>query len=171
MPSTSAITALKPEKDNRQQGLGDFQSRLNRGSAAEERRPRDNGWNRNGTANGTSNGFGERRNERDQGGRSWENTTPRTARSDRDMDGGSMRVPSRGWDETPRSKGAQGWSKTDDPRRKGWDQTPSSRSVRGGDEDEMLVNGKEWEEEQVRLDRDWYIQDDEGAVVSPSSEA
>lgn len=38
--------------------------------------------------------------------------------------------------------------------------------MRGGDEDEMLVNGKEWEEEQVRLDRDWYIQDDEGAVVS-----
>lgn len=163
MPSTSAITAIKPEKDNRQQGLGDFQSRLNRGSAAEERsrgdRPRDNGWNRNGN--------GERRNERDQGGRSWENTTPRTARADRDLDGGSMRVPSKGWDETPRSRGGPGgWGKIEDPRRKGWDQTPSSRSVRGGDEDEMLVNGKEWEEEQVRLDRDWYIQDDEGAVVS-----
>jgi len=28
------------------------------------------------------------------------------------------------------------------------------------------MNGKEWEEEQVRLDRDWYSYDDEGAVVS-----
>jgi pre-mRNA-splicing factor ATP-dependent RNA helicase DHX38/PRP16 len=30
----------------------------------------------------------------------------------------------------------------------------------------MQMNGKEWEEEQVRLDRDWYSYDDEGAVVS-----
>jgi pre-mRNA-splicing factor ATP-dependent RNA helicase DHX38/PRP16 len=28
------------------------------------------------------------------------------------------------------------------------------------------MNGEEWEEEQVRLDRDWYSHDDEGAVVS-----
>lgn len=76
-------------------------------------------------------------------------------------------MPSKGWDETPRAGGPGGWGKTADPRRRGWDQTPSSRSVRGGgDEDDLLVNGKEWEEEQVRLDRDWYIQDDEGAVVS-----
>lgn len=27
------------------------------------------------------------------------------------------------------------------------------------------VDAKEWEEEQMRLDRDWYIQDDEGAVA------
>jgi pre-mRNA-splicing factor ATP-dependent RNA helicase DHX38/PRP16 len=46
----------------------------------------------------------------------------------------------------------------------GWDETP--RSQRGGDNDDLEVNGKEWEEEQVRLDRDWYSHDDEGAVVS-----
>ncbi|KAI9639032.1 putative RNA helicase [Dioszegia hungarica] len=165
MPSSSAITAIQPERADRQQGLGDFQSRLNRGSAAEQQRgdrPRDNGWNRNGSGGGQGNG----RDERDRGGKSWENPTPRTARSDRDMDGGSMRVPSKGWDETPRAGGPGGWGKTADPRRRGWDQTPSSRSVRGGgDEDDLLVNGKEWEEEQVRLDRDWYIQDDEGAVA------
>jgi pre-mRNA-splicing factor ATP-dependent RNA helicase DHX38/PRP16 len=28
------------------------------------------------------------------------------------------------------------------------------------------MDAKEWEEEQVRLDRDWYSYDDEGAVVS-----
>jgi hypothetical protein len=31
-----------------------------------------------------------------------------------------------------------------------------------------MVNGKEWEEEQVRLDRDWYTYDDEGQVVCAS---
>ena len=37
----------------------------------------------------------------------------------------------------------------------------------GGRGNEGLdVVGKEWEEEQVRLDRDWYSYDDEGAVVS-----
>ena len=46
-----------------------------------------------------------------------------------------------------------------------WDQTP--RSSRNEEtEEEMKMNAKEWEEEQVRLDRDWYSYDDEGAVVS-----
>jgi hypothetical protein len=38
----------------------------------------------------------------------------------------------------------------------------------------MAMNGQEWEEEQVKLDRDWYSYDDEGAVVSsfhPASRA
>jgi hypothetical protein len=30
----------------------------------------------------------------------------------------------------------------------------------------MEFDAKEWEEEQVRLDRDWYSTYDEGAVVS-----
>jgi pre-mRNA-splicing factor ATP-dependent RNA helicase DHX38/PRP16 len=33
------------------------------------------------------------------------------------------------------------------------------------------MNGTEWEEEQVRLDRDWYSYDDEGAVVSITPDA
>lgn len=159
----AAVTAVKPEREDRRQGLGDFQSRLNRGSAGEERhereRPRDQGWGDR----------GGRRDERDRGGRSWENPTPRTFRTNRDMDGGSMRVPNQRWDETPRARGPGGWGKTQDSRKGGWEQTPSSRSVRGGYEDEDFVNGKEWEEEQVRIDRDWYIQEDEGVVVSRSA--
>ena len=30
----------------------------------------------------------------------------------------------------------------------------------------MAMNGQEWEDEQLKLDRDWYSHDDEGAVVS-----
>ena len=50
-----------------------------------------------------------------------------------------------------------------------WDQTP--RSARGDtanseDHGDIGYDTKEWEEEQVRLDRDWYSYDDEGAVVS-----
>jgi pre-mRNA-splicing factor ATP-dependent RNA helicase DHX38/PRP16 len=79
------------------------------------------------------------------------------------MDGGSMRVPNRGWDETPRGRGAPSSS---GGGRRGWDETPRGGRSRGGSPEEMLINGKEWEEEQVRLDRDWYSYDDEGAVVS-----
>lgn len=105
-----------------------------------------------------------------------------------------MRVPNRGWDETPRGGGGSrdegnlgergrgdnsgaggGGSRGDGPRR--WDSTPRSssvnqtpRSVRGGggggggDGVDFTPNQREWEEEQVRLDRDWY--ENEGGVVS-----
>ena len=62
----------------------------------------------------------------------------------------------------------------DDPGARSWDATP--QSVRGstrGDSPEMDSKGgmeldaREWEEEQVRLDRDWYSSYDEGPVVSP----
>jgi pre-mRNA-splicing factor ATP-dependent RNA helicase DHX38/PRP16 len=33
----------------------------------------------------------------------------------------------------------------------------------------MHLDAREWEEEQVRLDRDWYSTYDEGAVVSRPS--
>lgn len=79
------------------------------------------------------------------------------------MDGGSMRVPNKGWDETPRGRGGDGRVKTE---RRGWDETPRGGRSRDGSPDAMEINGKEWEEEQVRLDRDWYSYDDEGAVVS-----
>ena len=83
-----------------------------------------------------------------------------------------MRVPNRGWDETPRgARDAGRYGKSEGSKGRGWDETP--RSVRGKKEfpdledgEAMAMNGQEWEEEQVRLDRDWYSYDDEGAVVS-----
>jgi pre-mRNA-splicing factor ATP-dependent RNA helicase DHX38/PRP16 len=72
------------------------------------------------------------------------------------MDGGTMRVPNRGWDETPRGT----WGKSN----KRWDETP--RSVRETSPDG--IDEREWEEEQVRLDRDWY-NDDQGVAVSGQS--
>lgn len=151
MPSSS-VTAVAPSRDanGKTHALDDFQSRLNRNTTSGRRGDdrREDQW----------------RDEKP--GRSWnDQATPRTSRRDEQADGGSMRVPNRGWDETPRHNGPGGWGKRDDSRRKmGWDETP--RSQRGGDNDDLEVNGKEWEEEQVRLDRDWYSHDDEGAVVS-----
>ena len=155
MPSSS-IVAQAPSRDERSNGIQDFQSRLNRGNYDDrrDRRP-DHRDSRDG------------RDGRDgrQNGKSWEAApTPRTARTDRDLDGGSMRVPNKGWDETPR-RGPGGWGKAESSRR--WDETPRGR--RENDDDTMQMNGKEWEEEQVRLDRDWYLYDDEGAVVSAQS--
>jgi len=156
-PATATVASL-PDKGRDHQGLGDFKSRLNRGSYHDEDRrdrdyrdrDRDRGW-------------GDRRDDRrdDRGGKSWDAApTPRTGRADRDGDG-SLRVPNRGWDETP-SRGGSG--RSGDSSRRGWDETPS-RGSRGASP-EFEVNAKEWEEEQVRLDRDWYSYDDEGAVVS-----
>ena len=74
-----------------------------------------------------------------------------------------MRVPNKGWDETPRRGNVGSVSST--PRRS-WDETPRNGNGRNRDGDSPeTVNGKEWEEEQVRLDRDWYTYDDEGQVV------
>ena len=66
-----------------------------------------------------------------------------------------MRVPNRGWDETPRRGGSASSQK--EGQRRSWDETP--RGKRDGSPG-MQMNGKEWEEEQVRLDRDWYLHDD-----------
>lgn len=173
MPSSSATT-IAPERngDSRGRALDEFQSKLNRGSLAEHNsRDRDR---RTDERNGR--GY---RNDRDaryhqnggQNGKSWDAApTPRSMRGQKELDGGSMRVPNRGWDETPRARGPGGWGKVESLKRNlGWDQTPrSSRGVNRGSPngyEGMDVGGKEWEEEQVRLDRDWYSHDDEGAVV------
>lgn len=151
MPASSAST-IKPERDREDhRGLGDFQSRLNRGSHHEDRQ--------------RSNGYGERVDRKDRNG-----DRPMSLKIERDMDGGSVRIPNKGWDETPR-RGPDGWGRSDPKKGMGWDQTP--RSVRGGVKHERSpegiegvdLTGKEWEEEQVRLDRDWYTYDDEGAVA------
>ncbi|ORX37813.1 hypothetical protein BD324DRAFT_401467 [Kockovaella imperatae] len=157
MPSTSTASSTKDREGERQQGLGDFQSRLNRVSHGERRRDdRDDRDSRNGSS--SSQGSGERRDD-------WAGVGSSSRGNRGREDGGSMRVPNRGWDETP-SRGPGGWGKSSDPRRgMGWDQTPRSSRDSRETEEEMEMNAKEWEEEQVRLDRDWYNYDDEGAVA------
>ncbi|KZT58416.1 hypothetical protein CALCODRAFT_432723 [Calocera cornea HHB12733] len=158
-------------------GLGEFRKRGNR-SFDERGRPirddgreRDNGWaGRNGRDAG--NGRDGR-----NGARGWD-ATPRSSRSSSAReDGPSVRVPSIPWESTPRgssSQGAQGnW-----PKDRRWDApTPRAGGSRGASPDGRRDGGegdgewvrdmdvREWEEEQVRLDRDWYLGDDEGGVM------
>ncbi|WWC95470.1 hypothetical protein V866_002334 [Kwoniella sp. B9012] len=176
---TSSITASSSDKDgrNKQGGIDDFQSRLNRGSYRDER-DRDRRDSRRNDDRDRDRDR-ERRDDKDRdrrdgrsGEKSWKAApTPRTSRSDRDLEGGSsMRVPNRGWDETPRGgrdRGPGGWGKAESSRRpQTWDQTPlSGRKSSPDDEGGIELDAKEWEEEQVRLDRDWYSYDDEGAVA------
>lgn len=163
-PSTG-ITVSTADREHSKEGLGDFQRRANRERRHErggDREPRQGEYGRDGQ--GGRNDWDRRQDGRD--GKPWnEASTPRTSRADRDFDGGSARIPNRGWDETPRgSRGPGGWGKGERTSR-GWDQTP--RSARESPEQDGLdLNAKEWEEEQVKLDRDWYSYDDEGAVVS-----
>ncbi|KAH8108469.1 P-loop containing nucleoside triphosphate hydrolase protein [Phellopilus nigrolimitatus] len=150
------ITAREEPRSNVQRGLGDFQRRSNR----------DRGWG------GRSN---DRDRDRDQsrdsrGGRNgW---TPRSERGNEREDGPSVRIPNAGWESTPRSvrssadrdDGGSGWGSA---RNRGWD-APTPRMARGGspDGDEVFaLNVHEWEEEQVRLDRDWYMGAEGGGVT------
>lgn len=75
-----------------------------------------------------------------------------------------MRVPNVGWDSTPRrSDDGTSWGKS---RNRGWDATP--RTSRGGSPDEdglANLDVREWEEEQIRLDRDWYMGPEDGNIA------
>lgn len=78
-----------------------------------------------------------------------------------------MRVPNVGWDSTPRrSDDGPGWGSS---RNRRWDApTPrTSRGVSPDAEDSAPINldVREWEEEQIRLDRDWYMGAEEGNVA------
>jgi len=97
-----------------------------------------------------------RRNERDQRSNSWD-STPRN-------DAPSMRVPNVGWESTPRdSSGAGSWGGA---RNRQWD-APTPRVSRdgGADEDGRGITEREWEEEQTRLDHDWYTTSESGALA------
>lgn len=77
-----------------------------------------------------------------------------------------MRVPNVGWDSTPRrSEDGPGWGSSKNRR---WD-APTPRSTRGGSPDDdgapVTLDMREWEEEQIRLDRDWYMGPEEGMVA------
>lgn len=138
--SAEGISATHERKADGPKGLGDFQRRLNR----DDRR-----WG-------------------GRSGKEWD-STPRSQRGsrDRDRDAPSVRVPNVGWDSTPRRSrdgDVSGWGRAKDTT---WD-APTPRVPRGGSpEDDGLfgVDMREWEEEQVRLDRDWYSGAEEGGVA------
>ena len=64
--------------------------------------------------------------------------TPRSQRGPSRDDAPSLRVPNLRWDATPRSQ---------------------------SDEGNAELDIREWEEEQVRLDRDWYMGAEEGNMM------
>ena len=142
-PSAEGITATQGRKSDAPRGLGDFQRRSNR----DGRR-----W-----------GGG-----RDQDGRSWD-ATPRSERGGRDRgrDAPSIRVPNVGWESTPRRGGDTDGSDWGGARNRAWD-APTPRVPRGAspEDDGLLgVDMREWEEEQLKLDRDWYSGAEEGFVA------
>ncbi|KAJ7671951.1 putative PRP16-RNA-dependent ATPase [Mycena rosella] len=145
--NTDGITAANEPRGDAPKGLGDFQRRSNR--------DRDRGWS----------GRREQDNGRDQqqaqNGRGWD-ATPRSVRGNGDAP--SVRVPNVGWESTPRRRGDEnsGWGSANNRL---WD-APTPRNVRAGSPDEALgLDAREWEEEQVRLDRDWYTGAEEGGVA------
>jgi pre-mRNA-splicing factor ATP-dependent RNA helicase DHX38/PRP16 len=139
------ITAVQEQRSDVSRGLGDFQRRSNRDS--------DRGWVR-------------RDYDKDQhNGRDWD-STPRSERSNSNRDAPSVRVPNVGWDSTPRRQEGEG-SGWGGARNRAWD-APTPRVPRGGspEDDGLLgVDVREWEEEQLRLDRDWYTGAEEGGVA------
>ncbi|KAI6022598.1 pre-mRNA splicing factor [Pisolithus marmoratus] len=140
------IIATQERKSDRPKGLGDFQRRSNRD---------DRIW-------------GDRRDRGQRDGRSWD-STPRSERGgrDRDRDAPSIRVPNVSWESTPRRNGDSDSSGWGGAKNRAWD-APTPRVPRGAspEEDGLLgVDVREWEEEQLRLDRDWYSGAEEGFVA------
>ncbi|KAI0808938.1 pre-mRNA splicing factor [Irpex lacteus] len=136
------ITAQQERRDDGPRGLGDFQRRLNRDQF-------------------------DRRGGRRDSRRDWD-ATPRSERGGSREDAPSVRVPNVGWDSTPRrSEGDAGWGNAKNRR---WD-APTPRGGRGRDVDDDEGSGplnldmREWEEEQIRLDRDWYMGPEEGNMA------
>jgi len=138
------ISAVHERRSDAPKGLGDFQRRLNR--------DRDRGWD-------------DRRDYDRRDGRGWD-STPRSVRGP-SGEAPSVRVPNVGWDSTPRRPGEDepGWGGAGSRR---WD-APTPRAARGsspdGEEAAIGFDMREWEEEQVRLDRDWYSGAEEGGAT------
>lgn len=132
------IEGMAAPRENRSgapRGLGDYQRRLNRDQDYRDRRHR--GWD----------------------------ATPRSERGADDAP--SVRIPNASWDATPRSQssGRGGLGSAHDRR---WD-APTPRVARGGSPEDQTgalgIDVREWEEEQIRLDRDWYMGAEEGALA------
>ncbi|KAI0935709.1 hypothetical protein AcV5_004052 [Taiwanofungus camphoratus] len=142
------IRAENERRDNAPRGLGDFQRRLNRDRPF-DRRDRD------------------RRNDydRDRDRRGWD-ATPRSVRAARGDDAPSVRVPNIGWDATPRRPSSPSLTPGGMSSRR-WD-APTPRRATGDDGEDVAglgLDAHEWEEEQIRLDRDWYMGAEEGVVA------
>ncbi|THH26848.1 hypothetical protein EUX98_g7335 [Antrodiella citrinella] len=131
------ITTQNRRRDDEPRGLGDFQRRSNR----DDRRDHN------------------RRDDR----RDWDATPRRNPREDAP----SVRVPDVGWDSTPRRSedgSGPGWGSSKTRR---WD-APTPRTSRGispETDSGAALDAREWEEEQIRLDRDWYTGAEEGGVA------
>ncbi|KAI0327247.1 P-loop containing nucleoside triphosphate hydrolase protein [Cubamyces sp. BRFM 1775] len=135
------ITAQNDRRNDGPRGLGDFQQRLNRD------RPHDK----------RHDGGGDRR--------GWD-ATPRSERSRRGEDMPSVRIPNASWDATPRRPSSPGGPSNARNRR--WDApTPRRGGTPGSDDGDgaLGIDAREWEEEQIRLDRDWYMGAEESGVV------
>lgn len=143
------ITAVNQPRGDNPKGLGDFQRRSNRDG--------EYGWGRRQDRNQDRN--------QDRSQRGWA-ATPRSVRGPNDAP--SARVPNVGWESTPRNARGDdglGWGGS---RNRLWD-APTPRAARGGspdgDDGALGIDAREWEEEQVRLDRDWYTGAEDGGVA------
>jgi pre-mRNA-splicing factor ATP-dependent RNA helicase DHX38/PRP16 len=140
---TEGITAHQVKKVEHPRGLDDFKRRSNRDRDRFHRRD-------------------------EHPPRGWE-VTPRSERGSLRDDAPSLRVPNVKWDATPRGRregdgSGGGWGTTGS---RGWD-APTPRASRGSSPDEggnVELDMREWEEEQVRLDRDWYMGAEEGGLM------
>jgi pre-mRNA-splicing factor ATP-dependent RNA helicase DHX38/PRP16 len=88
-------------------------------------------------------------------------------------DGTSSRVPNVSWDSTPMRRDSQGGKSISLDRT--WDSTPrtardSSLEPSTAAESGLPLDTREWEEEQLRLDRDWYMSN-EGGVIAGDEES
>ncbi|KAK0208098.1 P-loop containing nucleoside triphosphate hydrolase protein [Desarmillaria ectypa] len=144
------ITASQGHRSDAPKGLGDFQRRSNR--------DRDRGW-------GGKRDYDDNRNRnRDRGRRDWD-STPKSVR--RSGDAPSVRVPNVSWETTPRNYRGEDSSGRDGSRNRRWD-APTPRTARDDSPEgdgALGLDAHEWEEEQVRLDRDWYTGAEEGGVA------
>lgn len=145
------ITAINESHRDGPKGLGDFQRRSNR--------DRDRGW-RGKRDYDKNRGY-------DQGQQGWD-STPKSTHSSISRDAPSVRVPNVPWDSTPRSSREEEGSGWGAARNRKWD-APTPRVARGGSpngEDGAIgLDVREWEEEQVRLERDWYTGPEDGGVA------
>jgi pre-mRNA-splicing factor ATP-dependent RNA helicase DHX38/PRP16 len=92
--------------------------------------------------------------------------TPRSEGGPSHDDAPSLRVPNVGWDATPRNLshgGGSGWGRTS---ARAWDApTPRASRYSSPEQENVELDIREWEEEQVRLDRDWYMAAEEGTLM------
>ncbi|TFK47924.1 P-loop containing nucleoside triphosphate hydrolase protein [Heliocybe sulcata] len=132
------LAVVNERRDDGPRGLGDFKRRSNRDSRYDDRRGR-RGWDE----------------------------TPRSERGSRD-DAPSVRIPNAAWDSTPRSTQGEDGSGWGSARNRRWD-APTPRVARAGSPEDgdgaFGIDAREWEDEQIQLDRDWYAGAEEGNLM------